>query len=572
MRGKFIVLIVGLALVGCETNTSGPGSSFYGCALGDATAANAGQVLGLNGAGGLCLESPSASGDYVFVPFLASTPGTDTTASPTTAVNILAGGISGSGAALPDRAPLAPGGPPLFDLNGRLLTQQPDEAFDIALRRREIAELSPKIHPAPAGPGGGGIRTQATTPSAVPSVGDLVDYNTAATCSASAEDIRTGRVRAVSQYAIIVEDTTDPAPGLSQADVDYFAATMDTLVYPVDTGAFGAPADIDNDGGRTIIFFTSSVNQRTPPNSNYYIGGFFWAGDLFPHQATSRLSACAGSNQAEIFYALAPDPNGVINGNAFSIDFVRRVTVSTLGHEFQHLINASRRLFVNNANQFEVVWLNEGLSHIAEELIFYAAAHLHPGLNLTLDTLRSSEAIRVPANEFAVANLSRYATFLERPDTASLMGVDNLAMRGAIWSFLRYAADRSGSSTFFYDLVNSTTSGVDNLRNVIGTDPLTWMRDWSVSVYADDQVPGIEARYTQPSWDFRSVLPAITQDSTFPLRIHPLSAGNTLSFDLLPGGTAFSSFSLDADHRGVIDLSTGAASQKSLRGSLIRIR
>ncbi|HKJ93603.1 MAG TPA: hypothetical protein VJ957_10555 [Longimicrobiales bacterium] len=571
MRAKLVALTLGLVLVGCETNTTGPNSSFYGCAMGDATQMSAGQVLSLGGAGGVCLADAGGAGDYVIVPFMATTPASDTVAGAKTAVDILAGGIGASSGGLPDRAPLAPGGPPLFDLSGQPFARQPDEAFDVALRRREIRDLTGKIHP--AGPGGGsGMRTMATSPSAVPSVGDLVSYNTAAACSSSAEDIRTGRVRAVSQYAIIVEDTTDPAPGLSQSDVNYFAATMDTLVYPVDTGAFGTPSDIDSNGGRTIIFFTSSVNERTPANSQYYIGGFFWAGDLFPHQSTSRLSACPGSNEAEIFYALAPDPNGVINGNVFNVDFVRRVTVSTLGHEFQHLINASRRLFVNNANVFEDVWLNEGLSHIAEELLFYAAAHLQPGLNLTLDTLRSSDAIRVPANEFVVNDLSRYISFLERPDTASVMGIDNLAMRGAIWSFLRYAADRSGSATFFYDLDNSTTAGVANLRNVIGSDPLQWMRDWAVSIYADDAVPGVDPVYTQPSWNFRSVLPALTNDSTFPLRVHALSAGSTLSFDLLPGGTAFSSFSLDAGHRGVIDLSTDAAARKSLRGSLIRIR
>ncbi|MEJ2217812.1 MAG: hypothetical protein P8099_14475 [Gemmatimonadota bacterium] len=570
MRGKLVILIMGLALVGCETNSTGPGSSLFSCAMGDATQMDAGQVLGLNGTGGFCLESPSASGDYVFIPFMASAPTSDTSKSPTTAVDILAGGIASTGATLAEMAPLTPGRK-MFDLNGRPLQRQPDEAFDVALRRREIAELTGKIRPAGGAPTTG-IRTQATQPAATPSVGDLVDYNTSTTCSASAEDFRTGRVRAVSQYAVIVEDTADPAPGLSQADVDYFAAAMDTLVYPVDTGAFGVPSDIDSNGGRTIIFFTRAVNERTPPNSNYYIGGYFWAGDLFPHQSTPRLQACAGSNQAEMFYALAPDPNGVVNGNSFTVDFVRRVTVSTLGHEFQHLINASRRLFVNNANEFEVVWLNEGLSHIAEELLFYSAAHLHPGLNLTLDTLRSSQATVDAANEYALSDLDRYIRFLQAPDTASLMGIDNLAMRGAIWSFLRYAADRSGRSTFFYDLVNSTTSGVDNLRNVIGSDPLPWMRDWAVSVYTDDAVAGIDPRYTQPSWNFRSVLPALTTDSTFPLRVHALNAGNTLSFALLPGGTAFSSFSLDSGHRGVIDLSTGAASQKSLRGSLIRIR
>jgi hypothetical protein len=31
---------------------------------------------------------------------------------------------------------------------------------------------------------------------------------------------------------------------------------------------------------------------------------------------------------------------------------------------------------------------------------------------------------------------------------------------------------------------------------------------WAVSVYTDDDTPGVDASYTQPSWNFRSAFPA----------------------------------------------------------------
>ena len=80
---------------------------------------------------------------------------------------------------------------------------------------------------------------------------------------------------------------------------------------------------------------------------------------------------------------LAPDPLAQFGDQRKKSDVVNNTT-GTLAHEYQHLINAGRRLYVNNAEFFETVWLNEGLSHIAEELLYYkrerkgaAAEHRH---------------------------------------------------------------------------------------------------------------------------------------------------------------------------------------------------
>jgi hypothetical protein len=399
---------------------------------------------------------------------------------------------------------------------------------------------------------------------AVSAVGDLVSLN-ASIQACQAPNNRTGRVVAVSQRAVIVEDVANPAGGFSAQEYQHVAATFDTLIYPVDTRNFGEPTDIDANG-RVVIFYTRAVNELTEPNSNSFVGGFFFGRDLLPR------STCATSNFAEIFYLLSPDPTGAVNGNARSREFVLRSTLGTVAHEFQHLINSSRRIYVNNATVMEEVWLNEGLSHIAEELQFYAVTPLEPRQNIDVNTIRSSEQIRQAFNTYQIANFGRFITFLENPDTTSLMGPDQLSTRGAAWAFLRYAADQEPSSDrdFFFSLVNSRTAGVANLNQALEADALDLMQSWTVSVYTDDAVPSAAPLYMQPSWNFRSVIGALA--SGYPLKVNTLGAGQT-TFDLRPGGAAYVRFGVAPGEQAVITTTAaGAAPPERLRASLVRIR
>ncbi|HEY0777172.1 MAG TPA: hypothetical protein VGD56_04320, partial [Gemmatirosa sp.] len=396
-------------------------------------------------------------------------------------------------------------------------------------------------------------------------VGDRVslNVNTTSACARVASGIRVGRVAAVGAHAVIVADTSNPAGGFTDADYASFAVAFDTLVYPVDVRHFGAPADAVS-GGRSLVFYTSAVNAFTPPNADYYIGGFFWSRDLFP---TTGASACAGSNASEMFYMLVPDPSGAINGNAHTKDFVARTTVGTLGHEFQHLINASRRLYVLDTDDYlEELWLNEGLSHIAEELDFYRASGLGPAgqpgqsphARLTPSAILAQPNGIAALNGYELQNVARLGLYLKAteqygpyvPEKASgaTTTYDFLEMRGAIWSFLRYAADRSGKSdsAFFQPLVNGTQTGLANLQTAtgLGASLTDWLRDWAVSTYADGAVPALDPRYRQASWDFRRVLTGFTlqgggqlNGGVYPLATRALADGRAQTLTLR-GGTA----------------------------------
>lgn len=372
---------------------------------------------------------------------------------------------------------------------------------------------------------------------------------------------RTGRVVAVSQRAILIADGANPAGGFDQSDYDEIGRKFDQLVWPVVTRSFGEPSDIDRND-RVILFFTSAVNDLTPVGADSYVGGFYFARDLFPKVATKALQACVNSNEAELLYMLVPDPS---RGGPFSKERVVRSTLGTAAHELQHLVNASRRLYVIGASGSEwseLTWLNEGLSHIAEELMFYAATGLDNGRNLTIDALRASPSIKDAANAYAISNFGRLEKFYENPENNGPYDDDvgsDLASRGAAWQFLRYTADqRSGSETAFWkQLVDSRRTGLANLRQALGADPMPILRNWSVAVLADDAVKGVQPLFAQPSWNYPSVLSALNQ-GVYPLKTRMLSNGATENIDLIAGGAAYLRFAIPAGGRAELKAAAGA--------------
>jgi hypothetical protein len=321
------------------------------------------------------------------------------------------------------------------------------------------------------------------------------------------------KVVAVGTKSIVLADTLNPTGGFTDADYARFAARFDTLVYPLDTDAFGAPTDIDGNG-KVVILFTRAVNELTPAGASFFVGGFFYSRDLYPASNPSNPGfVCAASNEGEMFYMLAPDPAGAVNGNKRRTGFVDTITTATIAHEFQHLINASRRLYVNTAARDidEAVWLNEGLSHIAEELLYYREAGKQSRTNLGGDEVYTNSRSTYPIFKAdGIANFSRFISYLESPgDNSPIAPNDDLATRGATWSFLRYVVDQlypdDGAVWSRFD--NSTTSGLGTLTSALGPVDLPAMfRKWTLANYVDDWgIAGIDPSYTHKSWNSRSI-------------------------------------------------------------------
>jgi hypothetical protein len=456
-----------------------------------------------------------------------------------------------TGPPTPDRIPL---GPAL----GRTAAHEPgiDEDFRARMLQRD-RELAAQAY------GGGRWRVQRGRSSVAggprrlitvgtPSIGDLMSLNVAQGCSGSL-DTRVGQVRSIGAHVIVVSDTSNPAGGFTTAQYDSIAAEFDTLAYATDTTNFGGPTDLDGNH-RVVAFYTRAVNELSPPASSVVVLGYFTGRDLF----SSAPASCPRSNEGEMFYMLVPDPTGAVNSNVRTVSFVRGGTVGTMAHEFQHLINASRRVYLNGTwnGLFEEVWLNEGLSHVAEELVFYRASGMSPRVNIQLGTnavngVQASTRRVVAFNAYANPNFGRWKGWLSRPDTSGpVKNVDALASRGATWSFLRYSVDRlNGSDPAFWSaLVNTQSTGTANLSAALGgADVNDWVRDWVAATYADDAVGGVDAKYTHPSWNFRSIYAALYTSYANVLIPRPLSDGVGLTLSYSRGGsTAYTRFGVAA--------------------------
>jgi hypothetical protein len=494
-----------------------------------------GEIATLSGAAAseFCVQGTPAGAEFTAIPFYSDQTGTLLRLSISTGSTTIG--------ASPSQI-LATRFQTLRDLPSPRLER--DEAFETQLREKSRRELTPLIPLARLTRKRSGGRLSLSVQA--PQVGDLMQLNTNASSACTNTRIRTGRVAAITSRAIVVTDTANPPNGFTDADFQFFGVTFDTLVFPVNTQNFGDPTDIDANQ-RIILFFTRVVNELTPPGQNSYVGGFFFSRDLFPRTATGNLEACATSNIAEMFYLLVPDPEGVVNQNVRTTSFVRTVAAGIVAHEFEHLINASRRLYVNTGSSvFEETFLDEGLAHIAEELTFYRASGLTPKQNISAESLQSSQKVSDAFESFGAANMRRYREFLAAPLTTSPYADDaSLTTRGAIWSFLRYAADRrevSESSTWF-QLVNppSGSRGLSNLSRVFGLDLISWIRDWAIANYADDLIPGVPNVDTHPSWEFRSTVAAVNEGN-FPLETEQIDSVSITSIAIRDGASAYLRF------------------------------
>jgi hypothetical protein len=446
---------------------------------------------------------------------------------------------------------------------------RPDYAFEARIRRMERGPIGTI--------GSGGIvgPRRAITPG-VPSVGALMSINVETDNLCSTNDVRTGRVASVGTHVIILADTTNPSGGLTAGQYAALATQFDSLVFPAVTEAFGTPNDIDGNGGRVVVFFTRAVNELTPPGAETVNGGFFLWRDLV------AAGSCPTSNRGELIYAMAADPAGTVNGNARTVAEVMQRTPRMMAHELQHLVNASRRFAQDASGPLEAPWLDEGLSHVAEELLFYRAAGLSPRGNL--DTAVVNEGVLKGAFfQHAFSNFSALREWLRAPgDNGGFqVGGDVPASRGASWAFLRYAADRRGGdeNAFWNALAGSLATGTDNLAAALGTDPLPWYRDFTAAMYADD-APGLAQTpaFTQPSWNFRALYsaldfdPAAGCDCVYPLAVRDPANGVTDTFSLADyGGAAYLRMGVSAGaFAGVTVRSAGAAPPATVRMTVIR--
>lgn len=287
-----------------------------------------------------------------------------------------------------------------------------------------------------------------------------------------------------SHAAIYTDDTIPSGGGLSTSDLQAMGVQFDQQLYVIAQSAFGAESDVDTNGV-IVILLTPKVNALVgrPDCDDSFITGYFFGADLTPTVRTQY-------NNGEVFYGMMPDP-GSATLCSYTTALVRRLLPVTFIHEFQHMISFNQHVLLRGGDT-EVMWLNEALSHVAEEL----GGRYYDSLGV--DTT---------ASRFYVGNLYNAYLYLSDPLASAVVTEEppgELPERGALWLLLRYAIDREGP-TLTRSLVGTSLLGEANVAAATGLPFATLLGHWALAVYASD-FPGFsppsELQYAR--WRFRT--------------------------------------------------------------------
>jgi hypothetical protein len=322
------------------------------------------------------------------------------------------------------------------------------------------------------------------------------------------EDFSTvlAEVHYVGSRAVIYQDLEAPQPGFTQEDFRELGLLFDRELYGVATRAFGAESDVDRNGV-VFILFTPVVNRLTPKEqcSRAFVTGFFFSIDIDPAFIRDERS-----NQAEIFYAMVPDSAGRVTCQHRSSS-VKRLVPVTFIHEFQHMISFYQRVMLRKGRSAEELWLNEAMSHLAEEL---GAFHF-----LALGDQRKF-------SDFAIGNLFNAYKYLQDPGARFVLagaGQGTLEERGAAWLFLRWIVDQFGEEVL-RRLSETNLTGVANVERAAGEPVDRLLAQWFLANWVSDLAgfsPQPRLRYRK--WSFRSVYRSLhTQSPTNFPRPFPL--------------------------------------------------
>lgn len=348
---------------------------------------------------------------------------------------------------------VTPQGTPVFPAPGaaernRPVTVTGREAFDLTLNNAagEVATAVGGLVPAPAKTSGA-LRAPAQ-------VRQFNVFNTSADGASTLDPANYTRVTAQLRHTgndcLIYSDVDTLATGnLTLAQIKNFGDAFDDQIRPTNTTYFGTESDVDGNE-KVIILITPVVNRLTPRGSNWYIGGFFLAVDLF---AAGGGIPAGTTNHAEIFYVLASDPGGFWSLE-FPDTFVAEEDVKTIAHEYEHLISYSFRLNHYGFGAVQATWLEEGMAHMAEDL-----------------------------NGLDSSNIGRANSYLADPGNVSLE--HNLApveQRGGIYLFLRYLGDRFDES-IYKSLLQSKCVGRQCIENITGENFYETVDDFLATLY-----------------------------------------------------------------------------------------
>lgn len=362
--------------------------------------------------------------------------------------------------------------------------------------------------------------------------------------SSSSYETVTATLRASNSDIELYVDNRD-ADSLSDDELEELADQFAGAVGS-ERDLLGEESDVNGDG-KVACLFTRVVNKLGGSQGGI-VTGFVYALDVLDG------SSSYPGNDMEVMYTFVPDESGEFGVEITNEFATTNIYPGVMVHEFGHIINFNQHYFVNGGAA-ENGWLNEGLSHLIEDIYTADDTGFMAGTGLE--------------------NPSRVASFLSNISNACFTCGTSLTERGGSYLFVKYLYEQAelgnlpnvaNGTEFLNNIVQTSRRGIDNIESVaFGSDTSSGFKDllgnFSLAIYlsgtdlVDDNrfnFSGIDLRGIQD--DNRGTVlsgPAIQTVSSFPFTDSVM--GNGVTFLQISG-------SLINESGGAMDLSFASGS------------
>ena len=347
--------------------------------------------------------------------------------------------------------------------------------------------------------------------------------------NASTETQVTAKAVYVGPHCYVFEDESIPS-GQVDSKLQTIGSSFDQKIYPTDTRIFGTPmaAKVNGDD-RVTLLVTPAVGDYGQDT----IIGYFTARDLYAPTADPKNPLLQHSNQRLMLYI-----SSLVVDKGTESDYL-----GTCAHEFQHLINASNKLFQSGSSgHTEEVWLDEGLA-------MYAMAANGYGLDADGGVL-----------------MSHVISYQSAPSLFSLTDWDvdpNQSAYGAVYLFITYLVDRFGEG-ILHELVSSPETGITNMNDRLVSRHTTFnqvFEDWTVANLLDHTGLSSDPKYNYTSLNMIGTYAGQTLHG---LKLEPIDVPNAGSLAFLPYSAQY--FYVGATNGGSYQFTLKGASGQDFGG------
>jgi hypothetical protein len=365
---------------------------------------------------------------------------------------------------------------------------------------------------------------QASAPAAAaPAQGDTVRISVPQGCSEGTTISTVARY--VGDQIVFLEDVANPVQeAMPMETMEQFDALYTDAIAPTLEGYYGTMTDLDGNG-KLLVVMTREVNEREGVN------GFVYGLDLFPK------STCSASNEGELFYGLAPDPDRVASERQVSVERILELYPTLITHEATHVVQLGRQYYDGAGGKSS--WEIEGGATLAEHLAGFRVQGHAPRSNLGWAEI---EAATPPGwfNDWW-RDMTYYFGFngsqqvVGAPQQCSWAGRTSEGNDGPCWNgrapygvpsaFLRMVLDLygeaypGGEEALMRDLTGGEDRGIPNVAAVTGVPASDLLVHFSAALWADDRVGD-----WIPSWNVADVFAALPEDRQLRTFSSPLAA------------------------------------------------